>query len=198
MSVIEMVDNDREVVENVYLRDAVVKAWQRRAEASEGREKWEEARKDWESVAGAEWAPPTVRGEGVRGVGRCKQMLNSNTNEIQPAPMPNPKPKSPSAKPGPDSANSEALETLRAATSAAEAEENERYELKDSVDACLTTRKGGKEANIHTSLDSILWPELGWQKVGMHELVSNAQVKSRYTRAIARLHPDKVIHRLLD
>ena len=189
-----MIGNDREAVENVDLRDALVKAWRRRAEASEGREKWEEARKDWESVAGAEWASPNVRGEGVRGIGRCKQMLNSNTDEIQPAPMP----KAHSTKPGPDSANSEALEGLRAATSAAEAEENERYELKDSVDACLTTRKGGKEANIHTSLDSILWPELGWQKVGMHELVSNAQVKSRYTRAIARLHPDKVIHRLLD
>jgi len=101
-----------------------------RAEASEGREKWEEASKDWESVAGAEWAPPNVRGEGVCGVGRCKRMLNSNTNEIQPAPMPKPKPKAPSTKPGPESANSEALEALRAATSAAEAEENERYELK--------------------------------------------------------------------
>ena len=128
-------------------------------------------------------------------------MLNSNTNEIQPAPMPKPTPKAPSTKPGPESANSEALEALRAATSAAEAEENERYELKDSVDARLTAWKGGKESNIRAliaSLDSILWPELGWQKVGMHELVSNAQVKSRYTRAIARLHPDKVIYRLLD
>jgi hypothetical protein len=128
-------------------------------------------------------------------------MLNSNTDETQPAPMPKPKPKAPSTKPIPEPANSEALEALRAATSAAEAEENERYELKDSVDARLTTWKGGKETNIRAliaSLDFILWPELGWQKVGMHELVSNAQVKSRYTRAIVRLHPDKVIHRLLD
>ena len=37
-------------------------------------------------------------------------MLNSNTDEIPPAPMPKPKPKAPSTKPGPDSANSEALE----------------------------------------------------------------------------------------
>jgi len=54
-------------------------------------------------------------------------------------PMPKPKPKAPSTKPGSDSVNSEAFETLRAATSTAEAEENERYELKDSVDARLTT-----------------------------------------------------------
>ena len=196
-----MIGNDREVVENVDLRDALVKAWRRRAEANEGREKWEEARKDWESVAGAEWASANVRGEGVRGVGRCKRMLNSNTDEIQPAPMPKPKPRAPSTRPAPDSTNSEAPEALRAAISAAEDEENERYELKDSVDARLTTWKGGKETNIRAliaSLDSILWPELGWQKVGVHELVSNAQVKSRCTRAIARLHPDKVIYRLLD
>jgi tetratricopeptide (TPR) repeat protein len=194
-TVIELVGSDRGVFEEVDLRDALVKAWRRRAEAREGRERWEEARKDWESVAGAEWAPPNVRGEGVRGVGRCKRMLNLNTDEVQPAPRPKPKPKAPSTKPVPIPAKSEALEALRAATSAAEAEENERYELKDSVDARLTAWKGGKETNIRAliaSLDSILWPELGWQKVGMHELVANAQVKSRYTRAIARLHPDKV------
>jgi len=46
-SVIEMVGNDREVVENVDFRDALVKARRRRAEASEGRETREEARKDW-------------------------------------------------------------------------------------------------------------------------------------------------------
>ena len=172
-----------------------MKAWRRRAEAYEGREKWEEARKDWESVAGAEWASPNVRGEGVRGAGRCRRMTNSNTEEAQPVPRPKPKPKALSTKATPIHAKSEALEALRAATTAAEAEDNERYELKDSVDARLTAWKGGKETNIRAliaSLDSILWPELGWQKVGMHELVSNAQVKSRYTRAIARLHPDKV------
>jgi hypothetical protein len=122
-------------------------------------------------------------------------MLNLNTDDVQPAPKPKSKPKASSTKPVPILAKSEALEALRAATSAAEAEENERYELKDSVDARLTAWKGGKETNIRAliaSLDTILWPKLGWQKVGMHELVSNAQVKSRYTRAIARLHPDKV------
>jgi len=37
-----------------------------------------------------------------------------------------------------------------------------------------------------------LWPELGLQKVGMAELVSPAQVKIRYTKTIAKLHPDKL------
>jgi len=87
-----MIGNDREVVENIDFRDALVKAWRRRAEASEERERWEDAMKDWQSVAGAGWASPNVRGEGVRGVRRCKRMLNSNTDKIQPAPMPKPKP----------------------------------------------------------------------------------------------------------
>ena len=49
----------------------------------------------------------------------------------------------------------------------------------------------------HASLDTVLWPELGWQKVGMHELVTPAQVKIRYTKAIAKLHPDKVCRILI-
>ncbi|KAG0691905.1 hypothetical protein DFH29DRAFT_974245 [Suillus ampliporus] len=194
-SVIEIVGDDRGVIEEVDLGDALLKAWRRRAEACEGREKWDDARKDWESVAGAAWAPSNIRTEGVRGAGRCRRMLNSNADEATPETMPKPKPKAPSVKPGPTPANSEALKALRAATSAAEAEDNQRHELKDSVEARLTAWKGGKEANIRAliaSLDSVLWQELRWQKVGMHELVSNAQVKSRYTRAIARVHPDKL------
>jgi len=52
-----------------------------------------------------------------------------------------------------------------------------------------------KEANIRAliaSLETVLWPELGWVKVGMHELVTPSQVKIRYTKAIAKVHPDKV------
>lgn len=194
-SVIEIVGDDRGVIEGVDLGDALVKAWRRRAEACEGREKWEDARKDWESVAGAAWVPSNIRAEGARGAGRCRRMLSSNADEGTPAPKPKSMPKAPTIKPAPTPPNSGALKALRAATSAAEAEDNERYELKDSVDARLIAWKGGKEANIRAliaSLDSVLWPELKWQKVGMHELVSNAQVKSRYTRAIARVHPDKL------
>ena len=78
---------------------------------------------------------------------------------------------------------------------AADAEDAEKHALKDGVDARLLAWKGGKEANLRAliaSLDAVLWPELGWKGVGMHELVSGAQVKVRYTRAIAKVHPDKV------
>jgi hypothetical protein len=41
-------------------------------------------------------------------------------------------------------------------------------------------------------LDTVLWPEVGWVKVGMGELLTEGQVKIRYMKAIAKVHPDKV------
>ena len=70
-----------------------------------------------------------------------------------------------------------------------------KADLKDSVDARLMAWRGGKETNLRAliaSLENILWPEVGWQKVGMSELVTTSQVKVRYMKAIAKLHPDKV------
>jgi len=89
----------------------------------------------------------------------------------------------------------QALNRVREANQAAEAEDQARHELKDQVESRLAAWKNGKETNIRAliaSLDTVLWPELGWQKVGMHELVTPAQVKIRYTKAIAKLHPDKL------
>jgi hypothetical protein len=80
-------------------------------------------------------------------------------------------------------------------TDAAEAEDQAKHDLKDTVDAKIIAWKGGKEQNIRAliaSLENVLWPALNWQKVGMHELVTPNQVKIRYTKAIAKLHPDKV------
>ncbi|OBZ70135.1 UBA domain-containing protein 7 [Grifola frondosa] len=162
----------------VDLADGLLKALRRRAEAYEGREKWDAARQDWEAIAAAEWAGK-ARTEAVMGAGRCRRMLSSNVNTGASSPAPVP----PAPKPKPQRKR------------AAEAEDQERYELKDGVDARLSAWKGGKETNIRAliaSLEMVLWPELGWQKVGMHELVTPAQVKIRYTKAIAKLHPDKL------
>lgn len=179
------------------LAEGVMKALKRRAEAFEGREKWEDARKDWESLAGKEWAKSNIRGEAVRGAGRCRRMLQPASSSSSAPPVDGPrKPKSrPARSQHVPSGPSEALAKLRSATDAAEAEDQARYELKDGVDAKIVAWKGGKEANIRAllaSLDLVLWPELGLQKVGMAELVSSAQVKIRYTKTIAKLHPDKV------
>ncbi|EMD40300.1 hypothetical protein CERSUDRAFT_110907 [Gelatoporia subvermispora B] len=184
----------------VDLGDGLVKALRRRAEAYEGKEKWDAARQDWEAIAAAEWAGK-LRGEAVRGVGRCRRMLQADpetgaaTQTSQP-----PRPAAPARpKPAPASRESQsesaALNRVREANQAAEAEDLAKHELKDTVEAKLTAWKSGKETNIRAliaSLDTVLWPELGWQKVGMHELVTPSQVKIRYTKAIAKLHPDKL------
>jgi len=59
----------------------------------------------------------------------------------------------------------------------------------------LLNWRSGKEANLRAliaSLDAVLWPELGWKRVGMHELVTESQLKVRYVKAIAKVHPDKL------
>ncbi|KAG6830423.1 hypothetical protein H0H87_008171 [Tephrocybe sp. NHM501043] len=185
----------------VDLGDALVKALKRRAEAWEGREKWEEAVKDWGVLAGLDWAGQKARGEAARAAGRCRKMINQNkeaeNGEVAPKPAVAPKPKPPVkpaslSRPAP---SSQALENLRTASNVAEAEDLLRHQLKDSVDAKLLAWKGGKETNIRAllgSLDLVLWPELGLPKVGMAELVTPSQVKIKYTRTIAKLHPDKV------
>lgn len=180
---------------SVDLADAYVKALRRRAEAYEGKEKWDAARQDWETVAGTEWAGRS-RGEAAQAAARCRRMLATNPDAPTAAPPAAPKPK---AKPRPvqrrPTPPSEALNRVREANQAAEAEDIEKHALKDIVDGRLIAWKGGKETNIRAliaSLETVLWPELGWQKVGMHELVTPSQVKIRYTKAIAKLHPDKV------
>ncbi|KAG7092024.1 hypothetical protein E1B28_008406 [Marasmius oreades] len=183
----------------VNLGDAIVKAWKRRAEALEGKEKWEEAGRDWERVAGAEWAGQGVRGEGVRGAGRCRRMEKQKQDpegiKARPPPSVRPKPKPKVPTPTRMTPDSEALKNLRQANAAAENEDSEKHALKDGVDGKLTAWKGGKENNIRAllaSLEMVLWPEIGVPKWGMHELISEGQVKIKYMKAIAKVHPDKL------
>ena len=180
----------------VDLADGLMKAYKRRAEAYEGKEKWEDARKDWEVIAGTVWANGKMRNEAISGIGRCRKMLNPEPEQVaaipRKPPVARPPPKPVSRGPTPPS---EALTKLRAVTDAAEAEDQAKHELKDVVDAKVNSWKSGKEQNIRAliaSLETVLWPALNWQKVGMHELIAPNQVKIRYTKAIAKLHPDKV------
>jgi tetratricopeptide (TPR) repeat protein len=180
---------------SVDLADGLVKAWRRRAEAWEGKEKWEEAGKDWECVAGCTWTAGNARSDGVRGAGRCRRMIAVQAGSPE---VTKPSPERPVARPairrGP-TPPSQALNKLREVNNALEMEDQARHELKDVVDARLLAWKAGKETNVRAliaSLDTVLWPELGWVKVGMGELVSPGQVKVRYTKAIAKVHPDKV------
>ncbi|KAI0053764.1 hypothetical protein FA95DRAFT_1579387 [Auriscalpium vulgare] len=181
----------------VDLADALVKARRRRAEAYEGKEKWDLARQDWESVSGLDFAG-RQRSEAASGAARCRKMLTANADGPSTSAPAQPRPAKPAARPPPrrgPTPPSEAVNRLKQANKDAEAEDQLRFELKDSVDARLGAWKKGKETNIRAlvaSLDTVLWPELGLQKVGMAELVTPNQVKIRYTKAIAKLHPDKL------
>ncbi|KAF7365504.1 Uba ts-n domain protein [Mycena venus] len=177
----------------IEMGEAVVEAWKRRAEALEGREKWDEAGRDWERVAGAAWAKQADRDEGVRGAGRCRKMVTPAESVPATKPAP-PKPRPPPARTG-SLPPSEAVLKLRQEVKAQEEEDLAKHQLKDTVDGKLIAWKGGKETNVRAllaSLDTVLWPELGLQAIGMKDLVTPGQVKIRYMKAIAKLHPDKL------
>ena len=189
----------------VDLVEGLSKAFRRRAEALEGLEKWDAAQRTWEALLGAEWAGTGVKGEAVKGVGRCRRLLDGSraaAGETTSAPpKPKPKPNStphsrPKPKPSPSLPPSAALNALRSTHNTQQTEDAARLACKDAVDARITAWKNGREGNIRALLasldDTILWPELGWRKVGMAEVVSKGQVKGAYVRAIARVHPDKV------
>ncbi|CAI2185206.1 9315_t:CDS:2 [Funneliformis geosporum] len=91
--------------------------------------------------------------------------------------------------------NIPAVAKLRDQTRQQEFEDAEKLRLKDQVDQKILQWKGGKETNIRaliSSLDIVLWDGVGWKKIGLHELVTPSQVKVRYMKAIAKVHPDKL------
>ncbi|CAE6423981.1 unnamed protein product, partial [Rhizoctonia solani] len=196
-------DPAREVpIPDLDLNAAFVKALRRRAEMFESTEKWKRAREDWERLvkAGGTWAGGKASSDGVQGVGRCKRMEDGGGAPVSKprapaASKPKPRARPAPARTAPSNPEDSAVHRLKVANAAADAEGDQKHALKDSIDARILAWKGGKENNIRAliaSLDTILWPELGWAKVGMHELVMPNQVKIKYVRAIAKVHPDKL------
>ncbi|KAF8515905.1 hypothetical protein JB92DRAFT_2912505 [Gautieria morchelliformis] len=179
--------------------DAMGKALRRRAEAYEGLEKWKEAAGDWEWLRAAAWVGVTLKGDAAKGLGRCRQMaLDGSDPAIGPQRTSKLK-NNPQSKPSPVRVSparpSEALTRVRAANTAQEKEDQSRHDLKDVIDARVNAWRTGKENNLRAliaSLEVVLSSTFGWQTVGMSELVSPRQVKVQYTKAIAKLHPDKL------
>ena len=187
---------------DVVLGEALVKAVSKRAAALEMGERWAQAQADWELVGSLAVCRGAAKTAALDGARRCKKMVDVLEGRSTPAaPLvrrPAAAPTRPAARPRPKTSapvEGGASSRLKKANAALESEEAERSELKDSVDGRVAAWKTGKEANVRAliaSLDGVLWPELGWQKVGLHELVTDKQVKIRYTKAIGKLHPDKL------
>lgn len=185
----------------VNLRDSYGKALLRRAQASETMERYVPALKDWERLVMYEREEGSGTANGVRnmragkdGIQRCRNMMGGKEKK---AGLPT---KTPAAARASVSAVARAEEAgrqrVRAQAAAQAAEDLEAHSLKDSVDARILAWSAGKETNIRallTSLDMVVWEGLGWKKVGMNEVLTEPQVKKVYTKAIARLHPDKLI-----
>jgi tetratricopeptide (TPR) repeat protein len=185
----------------VKLGEGLIKAVMKRAQAYEMGEKWKQALEDWERVLGSDASlGGGSRGFASEGVRRAKKMLDGGEGggSVSTRPPEISRPAKPTAPPKPvNVAKSQAVTQLRKANQAAEAEDNQRAELRETVDAKVLAWKGGKENNLRAliaSLNTVLWPEIlgGGLVVGMHELITDKQVKIKYMKVIARLHPDKV------
>ena len=130
----------------------------------------------------------------------CHGMIGGGGSGTQvrakPAAKPRPTPRAPHRTVTP-AGLSKAVAALQAANAAADANDAARAALKDTVDARVLAWRGGKEGNIRAllcSLDAVLWDAVldGVRVKDLHEVVSAAQVKRAYVKAVGRVHPDKV------
>lgn len=185
---------------NKQMKDLFGKALMRKAEALEQLERWVDAAQAWKLAVESGHGGSTS----IQGRNRCEKAAG-----ISKPPPKAPAKKKPTAAPrNPASAlsdltggpsisgqDSEAVNRLRAANLAADRADEEKFALSDSVDARLTAWKNGKQDNLRAllgSLDTVLWPEAGWKKINMSELVLPNKVKIQYMKGIAKVHPDKV------
>ena len=172
------------------------KAMTRRAEALEQLERWDDAAQAWKSCVEASVGGSTS----IQARARCEKAATGPSASSVPPTRPKPTPRKPppraSARPAlATAASAEAVTRLRAANAEAERVDDEKFALADSVDERLSAWRKGKEGNLRAllaSLDTVLWEESGWKKVGMGELVVPGRVKVVYMRGIGRVHPDKV------
>ncbi|KAK0547584.1 auxilin-like clathrin-binding protein required for normal clathrin function [Tilletia horrida] len=185
-----------ELAAEVNLRDAWSKAVLRRAQACEMMERWLSAKSGWDALLQFEKEEGSKNGVGnmrsaKEGLGRCEDMIGGGKKKKAPATTTRrPTPSNAAARDGAGVAR------VRQEAAQQAAEEASKLALKDSVDASIVGWKTGKENNIRALLasvsDVVVWPEFGWKKIGMHEVITDVQVKKAYTRAIAKLHPDKL------
>ncbi|KAI2827156.1 hypothetical protein CBS63078_3197 [Aspergillus niger] len=181
------------------MKDFFGKALMRKAEALEQLERWADAAQVWKlAVENGHGGSTSIQGRN-----RCEKAAGINKPAPKPAAParrpPAPAPKKVSALndlQGSSSGTSfEAVTRLREANQAAERADEEKFALSESVDARLAAWKNGKQDNLRAllgSLDTVLWPEAGWKKVNMSELIIPNKVKIQYMKGISKVHPDKI------
>lgn len=169
-------------IEEKSMKDFWAKALTRKAEALEQMERWADARSAWHEAVEAGVGGATA----IQGRQRCDKALAPKVSKPPPKRVPNS---------SSSTTASSAVTRLRAANAAAERADDEKFALADAVAARIDAWRNGKRENLRAllgSLDQVLWPDSGWTRIGMHELVTVGKVKISYMRAIAKCHPDKV------
>ncbi|GMG48599.1 unnamed protein product [Aspergillus oryzae var. brunneus] len=181
------------------MKDFFGKALMRKAEALEQLERWADAAQAWKQAVENGHGGSTS----IQGRNRCEKAAGISKPVSKPS-APARRPPAPAPKKSAlddlqggssSSANSAAVSRLREANKAAERADEEKFALTESVDARLTAWKNGKQDNLRAllgSLDTVLWPEAGWKKINMSELIMPNKVKVQYMKGIAKVHPDKV------
>jgi hypothetical protein len=182
------------------MKDFFGKALMRKAEALEQLERWADAAQAWKLAVESGHGGNTS----IQGRNRCEKAAGINKPQSKPAAparkRPSPPPKKVSAMSGVTATSAsgtdfEAVSRLRQANQAAERADEEKFALSESVDARIAAWRNGKQDNLRAllgSLDSVLWPEAGWKKIGLAELVLPNKVKIQYMKGISKVHPDKV------
>ncbi|KAI1317368.1 hypothetical protein EDD11_008548 [Mortierella claussenii] len=199
----------------INLKDQLGKALMRRATAYENLEKYKEAKDDWarlreldpghrnaaEGHRRCEKALTVMNGGGEMSTPKSTRKPLASNGFVSSSSLPmqdifaSHQHPNQQAQLKADLNKSEGVSKLRQSAAQQEQDEDERLRLTDQVEKKMTLWKSGKEDNIRAllaSLGSVLWEGAAWKPVGMHELVTPAQVKVKYMRAIAKMHPDKL------
>ncbi|KAH3676356.1 hypothetical protein WICMUC_001987 [Wickerhamomyces mucosus] len=188
---------DEEVERGKPMKDFWIKINQKKAEALEHLEKFNDSLAVWTELI-ENGSANKISLDGKR---RCQEALN-------------PKPKSRSTPPAsssssikqantaPNSVQSatikpigEVLKRVRETQKATEAFEQDKFKLHDAVEARINSWKTGKEDNLRAllaSLHEILWDSSNWRQIGLSDLVIPKKVKILYMKAVAKTHPDKI------
>ncbi|KAJ3305312.1 hypothetical protein HDV03_001605 [Kappamyces sp. JEL0829] len=174
-----------------------IKALLRRAAGYEALENWNLAREDYRRILGID---ASAKGCSL-GLSRCNLALQPKQAASKPVAQATtggallqtaePKAVATSVK----RAVEDAVQKLRDLQDANEQLENDKFNASEAVNLKIDAWKNNKESNIRallSSLDTILWPDCGWKPVQLGELITPAQVKGKYMRAVAKLHPDKL------
>ena len=170
------------------------KAMMRHAEALEQLERWTEAANSWKACVEA-----GVGGSAsIAARNRCENAAKPKSAPSvvkRPPPRPNPTPSALNDLAPTSVQSAEAVTRLREANAAADKLDDEKFKLADQVDARILQWRAGKEGNLRallSSLETVLWADAGWKKVGMGDVLLPGKVKVVYMKGIAKVHPDKV------